>query len=136
MGKGQINFFFVILYVLTEGCFPVSFLTPFPIMFEDGDERWRITGKKMSHRQQTPLTATLKFIKNSVDNLYEIELTDVSTFCNSEIGHDSIFYCIFVEYSVFWHWFNILQFGDHNIVHPLRNALYFNYFTSDLTFIN
>lgn len=63
-------------------------------------------------------------------------LADISTFCYTEIGHHSIFYCIFVEYSVFWHWFNVLLLGDHNIVNPLLNALYFNYFTSDLTFIN
>lgn len=124
MGKGQINLFFVLLYILTEGCFPVSSLTPFPVMFENGYERRRISGKKMSHREQTPLAASLKFIKHGIDHLREAELADISTFCYTEMRHDSIFYCIFVEYSVFCHWFNILQFGDHNIVHPLRNALY------------
>lgn len=136
MRKGQINHFFILLHILTESCFPVSFRTPFPVMFENGDERWRIPGKKMSHREQTPLAATLKFIKNGVDYFDEVKLADISTFLYTKIGYHSIFYCIFVEYSVFGHWFNILQFGDHNIVHPLRNALYFNYFTSDLTFVH
>lgn len=40
----------------------------------------------------------------------------------------------YVKYSVFWHCPNMLQFCDHNIVYPLRNALYLNYFTSDLAF--
>jgi hypothetical protein len=136
MGKGQIDFFPALFYIPAEGCFPVSFPAPFPVMFENGDERGWLSGKQMSHREQTPLTAALQFIKNGIDYFHKVELTGVSAFCHTEMRHYSIFYCIFVEYSVFWHWFNILQFGDHNIVHPLRNALYFISFISDLTFIN
>ena len=91
MRKGQINHFFILLHILTESCFPVSFRTPFPVMFENGDERWWIPGKKMSHREQTPLAATLKFIKNGVDYFDEVKLADISTFLYTKIGHHSIF---------------------------------------------
>lgn len=91
MRKGQINHFFILLHILTEGCFPVSFRTLFPVIFENGDERWRIPGRNMSHREQTPLAATLKFIKKGVDHFYEIKLADISTFCYTKIGHYSIF---------------------------------------------
>lgn len=43
------------------------------------------------------------------------------------------FFCIFVEWRVFWHWHSVLKCGNYNIVRPLRNVLYFNYFTISLT---
>lgn len=135
MVKGKIDFFLVLLYILVEGCLPVSFLAPLPVMFENGDEGGRLSGQQMSHRKQTPLTVAFQFIKNGIHHLHKVEPAGVSTFCHTDMRHYSILYCIFVDYSAFWHWLNIL-FGDYNIVHPLRNTLYFNYLTSDLIFIN
>ena len=123
-------------HVSSEGSFPVSVLAPFAIVLENGYERRRLTGEQMSHREHAPLTATLELVKNGIHNICEVIFAGEAAFCNTEIGPDSIFYCIFVEYSVFRHWFNILQFSDHNIVHPLLNALYFNNYTTYLTFIN
>lgn len=54
-------------------------------------------------------------------------------FCYRKIGHNFRFYCIFVEYNVFWHWQGILECGNYNIVRSMGNALYFNSFTGLLT---
>jgi hypothetical protein len=75
----------------------------------------------------------LAFIEYGVYYLYKIKFGGISSFCNRKIGHYFSFYCIFVEYSVFWHWYGILECGNYNIVRPLRNALYFYYFTVLLT---
>ena len=100
---------------------------------EDGIPAWRFITEKMSCRRKTPLAAALELVENGVDNLYKIKFGRKTSFCYRKIGHNFRFYCIFVEYSVFWHLYGILECGDYNIVRPLRNALYFYYFTVLLT---
>ena len=105
-------------------------------MVEDCLPTRTFAAEKMPNREQAPLAAALELVEYGVHDLNKIKSGGISSFCNRKIRHYFSFYCIFVEYSVFWHWYGILQCGNYNIVRPLRNALYFNYFTVSLTYRN
>lgn len=72
-----------------------------------------------------PLATAPELIENRIYDLDKATLGDKSSFCYAEIWHYFIFYCIFVEYSVFRHWFGKLKRRNSNIANFSRSALYF-----------
>ena len=133
MGEGQIEHTFIPAQDSGINLLPFLFPAPFAVVMEDSVPTWPLSAEKMPDREQAPLAAALKLVEYGVYYLNKIKFGGKSSFCYRKIGHDFSFYCIFVEYSVFWHWYGILECGNYNIVRPLRNALYFNYFTVLLT---
>lgn len=133
MGYGQIELAFIPAKDSGINFLPFLFFTLFTVMMEDCVPAWSLSAEKMPDREQTPLAAALELIEYGVYHLNKIKFVGVASFCNRKIRHYFSFYCIFVEYSVFWHWYGILEYGNYNIVRPLRSALYFNYFTVLLT---
>ena len=83
-----------------------------------------------------PLATAPELIENRIYDLDKATLGDKSSFCYAEIWHYFIFYCIFVEYSVFRHWFGKLKRRNSNIANFNRSTLYFNILTFILTFKN
>ena len=133
MGDGQIELTFIPAKDSGINLLLFLFFTPFTVMMEDCVPAWSLSAEKMPDREQTPLAAALELIEYGVYHLNKIKFGVVASFCNRKIRHYFSFNCIFVEYSVFWHWYGILECGNYNIVRPLRNALYFNYFIVLLT---
>lgn len=133
MGKGQIHLILVCLEKFGKDAFPFSGLAPFAIMVENRFPAWCNTTEQMTCGKHSPLTSAFQLEENGVNNLYQVKFCLESSFCDRKIGHNSIFYCIFVKYSVFWHRCNLLKFGDYNIVLHFQDALYFIYFTEFLT---
>ncbi len=81
--------------------------------------------EEMFHGKLMPLAPALKLMENRIYDLDKAALRDISSFCYAEIGHYFIFYCIFVEYSVFRHWFGKLKRRNSNIANFNRNTLCF-----------
>ena len=133
MGKGQIHLILVCLKKFGKDAFPFSGLAPFAIMVENRFPAWCNTTEQMTCGKHSPLTSAFQLEENGVNNLYQVKFCLESSFCDRKIGHNSISYCIFVKYSVFWHRCNLLKFGDYNIVLHFQDALYFIYFTEFLT---
>ena len=129
MGDGQIKLTFIPAQNLGIYLLPFLFFTPFAVMLEDSLPARSLTAEKMPDREQTPLVAALELIEDGVNNLHKIKFGGISSFGIRKIGHYFRFYCIFVEYSVFWHCYGILECGNYNILRSLQNALYFNHFT-------
>ena len=133
MREREVHLILVPAEKLRERRPPFPGLAPFPVVMEDGVPARRLSSEKVSDRKHPLLAAALKLVQDRVHDLRQVEFCGESSFCHRKIGHNPIFYCIFVEYSVFWHGCNIFMFGDYNIVHFLRSALYFNFFTVLLT---
>ena len=133
MGKRQIKAYLPL--VENPGIYSLPFIlsTPFAVMMEYCVPARNFTAEEMAHWKKPPLATTFQLVEDGVDNLHKIEFGDKSLLCNRKMWHNFRFYCIFVEYSVFCHWYGILECGNYNIVRTLRNALYFNYFTESLT---
>ena len=119
MRDGKIKLTFILIE--DSGIDPPPFLLnrPFTVMMEDCVPTRKFPAEKMAYRQQTPLASALELVEDCIYNLNKIEFGSETSFCYRKIGHNFRFYCIFVEYSVFWHWYDILEFGDNNIVRTL-----------------
>lgn len=125
MGHGHVKPVFIFTDKGCEHGLPLSESAPFPEMMVHGIPARHIVAEKMSHRELMPLAPALKLMENRIDDLDKTEFGGISSFCNAQIGHYFIFYCIFVEYSVFLHWFGKLKCSNSNIANFIRNTLYF-----------
>lgn len=94
-------------------------------MLEHGVQGRRLSAEEMTQREKSPLSSALEFVEDCVDNLQKVEFRVEDSFCKRKIGHNPIFYCIFVECDVFWYGYGILKCGSYNIVRTLRSAPYF-----------
>ena len=122
----QINKMAVFPYQPGKHIFPVSELAPSPVMVEYGLVTWHLSLKEMTYRQMLPLTTGLELEEYSHDDRQKVEFTGESSFGNAQMGHNLLFYCIFVEYSIFWQWFSILKCCNPNIANLYQSTLYFN----------
>ena len=136
MGKRQIDGLLVAAQDVGVRFPPLILLTPFPVVLEHGVPGRRIPAEKVTQWEKAPLASALELVEDGVDDLQKVEFRGEPSFCNRKIGHNPNFYCIFVEYGVFWHWYGILKCGNYNIVRTLLSAPYFIFFIADLTYRN
>jgi hypothetical protein len=115
---------------------PFTKSAPFPKMVVDCVPPQYNIAKEMTYRELMPLATTLKLVKNRIYDLNKTCLGAISSFCYAKIRHNLFFYCIFVKYSVFLHWFDKLKCGNSNIPNFYRSTLYFNILSYRLTFEN
>ena len=125
MGDGHIKFGLIPLDGNREHGLPLSGSAPFPEMMTDGIPSQYNIAEEMTHRELIPLASAFKLMENRVDDLNKASLRDISSFCYAQMWHNFFFYCIFVEYSVFRHWFGKLKCCTSNIANFVRNTLYF-----------
>lgn len=65
----------------------------------------------LSGADQTPLASALELVEDGIDDLQKVEFRGEASFCYRNTGHNPNFYCIFVPYGIFWHWYGILKCG-------------------------
>ena len=123
----------VFLDIECKHCLPLAESAPFSEMMIDGIPTQNDIFEEVTNRKQMPLATTLELVENRVYDIYQATLANISSFCYAEIRHNFVFYCIFVKYSVFRHWFDKLKCRNSNIANFCGITLYFNILAGILT---
>lgn len=125
MSHGHVESVFILPDKGGEHGLPLAESAPFSEMMVDCIPAQHYITEEMTNRKLMPLAPAFELMENRIDDLDKTALRDISSFCYAEIGHYFFFYCIFVEYSVFRHWFGKLKRRNSNIANFSRSALYF-----------